>query len=167
MAAEVRAVDQIRGDGLKALARLRREQLAELHAQGTCPSLTMLTGVGDGLVLTVPVMRGLRLWRGKVFDRSDEGAVTGLNRLGIAGYEKRRYPFQARIAESAFSDRQVLLLDHDRWENPVYIRRFHDEVVQMDGDTLLATSHYNVAGKLRLLAYFAIQLRGDVEMLAK
>ena len=107
-------------------------------------------------MLTSPVFRELRLWRGKVFSTSESGEVTGLNRIGVGPMEVRRYRFTARVGRSLFSDRDVLLLDHDTAANPPYIRRFHDELVRVDDGLYLATSHYRVRDELRLLCYFAL-----------
>ncbi len=143
-------------DPLKHLARLSRSELAEAHRAGACPSPQEFGGVADGLVLTTPIVRGLRLWRGKTFDANADGSVTGLNRLGIGGFERRRYRFEARVAPSLFGDREVLYLDHDLPVNPFYIRRFHDELVRVDERTYLATSHYRVGDRLIHLCYFAV-----------
>lgn len=110
----------------------------------------------DGLVLTSTVMRELRLWRGKVFEPQADGCVGGLNRLGLGPIEVRRYRFRAYVGPSLFADRSVLLLDHDTAANPPYIRRFHDELVQIDDAVFLATSHYRVKGEQRFAAYFAL-----------
>jgi hypothetical protein len=137
--------------------------LPYLHSAGSCPDAAALTGVLDGAVLTVslaaPGVRGLRLWRGKVFDDRTSGVASGLNRLGAGPWETRRYRFTARRAQSLFSERDVLFLDHDRSDNPSYIRRFHDELVHVADGLYLATSHYRVGGGLRLLAYFALWSR--------
>ena len=110
----------------------------------------------DGLVLTSMVLRGLRLWRGKAFGAGADGSLGGLNRLGVGPFEVRRYRFTAYVGPSLFADREVLLLDHDTAANPPYIRRFHDELVQVEDGLFLATSHYRVNGELRLAAYFAL-----------
>ena len=82
------------------MAVLRGADLRALHANGTTPDPMELTGVIDGAVLTgqlgLPIVRGLALWRGKVFDRDESGAVIGLNRLGVGPLEIRRYRFTAR-----------------------------------------------------------------------
>jgi len=52
-----------------------------------------------------------------------------------------------------FADRDVLLLDHDRPNNPSYIRRFHDELVQIGAERLLATSRYRVRDRCRFCAF--------------
>jgi len=143
---------------LDDLAGLKRDRLTELHSSGECPDLAVLQGRAGGIVLTVPVVRGLRLWRGKVFTSTPEGGVGGLNRLGAANWETLRCAFVARIGESRFADRQVVLLDHDQPGNPPYIRRFHDEMVQLSDTLFLATSHIRALGQLRYVCHFALQL---------
>lgn len=142
------------------LAALRGADLRELHRAGTCPPLSDLDGVIDGVVLNgrlaAPFVRHLRLWRGKVFERDEHGAVTGLNRLGIGPLELRRYRFTARVAPSLFDGRDVVFLDHDRSDNPARIRRFHDELVEIEPGLYLATSHYRTGADLTYLCHFAL-----------
>jgi len=149
------------------LASLRGADLRDLHAKGTCPAVEDLRGVIDGIVLTgrlgAPFVRGLGLWRGKVFERDEHGAVTGLNRLGVGPIEIRRYRFTARVAPSRFDDREVVFLDHDRTENPARIRRFHDELVEIEPGLYLATSHYRTGDDLSYLCHFALA-RGDASL---
>jgi len=144
------------------LSDLRGQDLAQLHSEGTCPEPTALSGVLDGAVLTgglsIPGIRELRLWRGKAFDH-DSDTVTGLNRLGAGPLEVRKYRFVARRAKSLFGDRDVVWLDHDRETNPGYVRRFHDELVQVDDGLYLATSHHRSGDDLRFLCYFALAER--------
>lgn len=142
--------------GRTRLERLRDQDLGALHAAGVAPDPTALRGVLDGLVLTSPLMRELRLWRGKVFESAADGTVGGLNRIGLGSLEGRRYRFTAYVGPSLFADRDVLLLDHDTAANPPYIRRFHDELVQIEDGLFLATSHYRLKGELRFAAYFAL-----------
>ncbi|KRQ24264.1 hypothetical protein AOT93_24520 [Mycobacteroides sp. H110] len=52
----------------------------------------------------------------------------------------------------------VVLLDHDNPDNPPYIRRFHDELAQIDGQRFLATSHYWWHGRWRFACFFALLL---------
>lgn len=141
------------------LATLRGADFRLLHTEGTAPSLESLDGVIDGTVLNGqlgrPLVRELRLWRGKVFEH-DAGTVAGLNRLGLGPLEVRRYRFEARIAGSLFSDREVLLLDHDEPANPPYVRRFHDELVEVEEGLYVATSHHWSGDRLRYLCHFAL-----------
>ncbi|MDO3301079.1 hypothetical protein P5V47_20520 [Mycobacteroides abscessus subsp. massiliense] len=137
------------------LAALRGTDLSAMHRAGSCPDPQALTGVAEGLVLGASGYSSL-LWRGKVFDRESDEAVTGLNRIGVGGLEFRRYRFTVRLGASAFTDRTVALLDHDNPANPPYIRRFHDELVQIDEHLYLATSHYRLGGRLRFVCHFGL-----------
>jgi hypothetical protein len=142
------------------LASLRGADLRELHAGGTCPRVQDLHGAIDGVVLTGslsgPFLRRLGLWRGKVFEQDELGSVTGLNRPGVGPIEIRRYRFTARVASSLFGDREVVFLDHDAPENPSYVRRFHDELVEIEHGLYLATSHHRREGELEYLCHFAL-----------
>ncbi len=153
----------MRGPTGSRLEPLRGADLRELHANGTCPPLDELHGAMDGAVLTgrlaAPLVRPLRLWRGKVFDPGPDGTVTGRNRLGFGPLEIRRYRFTARVAPSLFGDREVVFLAHDRPENPARIRRFHDELVEIEPGLYLATSHYRTGEDLRYLCHFALSAR--------
>lgn len=146
---------------LGRLQALRHADLPLLFAEGTCPEADELTGTIDGAVLTGslarPGIRTLRPWRGKRFEATN-GQFGGLNRLGLGPVEVHRFRFTARTATSLFSDRSVLVLDHDHPGNPDWIRRFHDEVVRIEPALFLATSHHRTGDDLRLLAYFALAL---------
>lgn len=115
--------------------------------------------------LARPVVRSLGVWRGKVFSRDASGQVGGLNRLGLGPLEVRRFRFTARIAPSLFGERDVVFLDHDSPANPAYVRRFHDELVQVEEGLWLATSHLRRGGHpgdghpgdgLRYVCHFAL-----------
>ena len=79
---------------------------------------------------------------------------------GLGPLEIQRYRFTARTGRSLFSDRDVLLLDHDRPENPSYVRRFHDELVELEAGLYLATSHHRSGVDLRYLCHFALARQG-------
>lgn len=144
------------------VASLRGSDLVSLHASGNCPDPARLTGVLDGEVLTgslaLPGVKALGLWRGKAFEEAQAGSATGAgrNRLGIGPAEIRRYRFTARCGRSAFGDRDVLLLDHDQQGNPSWVRKFHDELVEVDDGLYLATSHHRHGDGYRFLAWFAL-----------
>lgn len=139
---------------LDRLAGLGHQALRALHDAGRCPDPDDFAGVAEGRILHPRYGDLLRLWRGKVFDHDGRGG--GCNRLGIGSFEFRRYRFGARVARSVFRDREILLLDHDRTDNPVWVRRFHDEVVQVRPGLYLASSHFRIQGRLRYAAYFAL-----------
>ena len=142
------------------LTHLLDADLRNLHSSGWCPVPQRLTGVAEGLVLTQAASQA-RIWRGKVFDRGPGNTVIGLNRIGLGSLESWRYRFTARIGRSLFADRDVLLLDHYNQDNPFYVRRFHDELVQIDQQRFLATSHYRWRGQWRFLCYFALLVPED------
>lgn len=142
------------------LESLRGTDLHTLHASGARPDPVDLHGVLDGVVLSGHLssfgVRSLRVWRGKVFTHHADG-VTGVNRLGLGPLEVRRFAFCARIAPSAFGDREVVFLDHDLPGNPNSVRRFHDELVRIEDGLYLASSHHRQPdGTLRFLCHFAL-----------
>ena len=92
-------------------------------------ALAQLDGVAEGLILDPVWFERLRLWRGKVFHSDGWGQASGINRLGVGSFEFRRYQFNARKQRSAFSDRDIVLLDHNRPDNPWWVRAYHDELV--------------------------------------
>ena len=54
-----------------------------------------------------------------------------------------------------FSDQKVLIINHDLSTNPSWVRRYHDEMVQIDPHIYLATSYYRMGEKLKFVSYFA------------
>ena len=78
-----------------------------------------------------------------------------MNRLVIGKIETQRYQFNAHIGKSLFSDQDVLIINHNLSANPNGVRRYHDEMVQIDTDLYLATSHYRIGKKLKFVSYFA------------
>ncbi len=140
---------------LHDLSRLDMPKLRILHEQGTCPDLDQLQGAMPGRVLFPRSSVLGRFWRGKIFD-GKEGLPGGMNRVGLGPLELKRYRFVARVGTSQFSDRQVLLLDHDRPENPKWVRIFHDELVQVGPGLYLATSHLRLRGLLKFVSYFSL-----------
>lgn len=140
----------------RRLETLSSHELKALHERGTCPDPGDLGGVMSGVVLASAVPRRLQPWRGKVLEQRASGEVIGLNRIAVGPTEILRYRFTATRARSAFGERDVVLLDHGTSTNPVWIRRFHDELVQIEPGLFLATSHYQAAGRLRLVAFFTL-----------
>ncbi len=143
---------------LEDLKSLSIEDLDQLFNNGQCPNLKSLEGIAKGLVIHPAWFARLKLWRGKVFQISSSTELTGLNRLGLGRLEIQRYPFNARIGKSLFSDRPVLIINHNLSANPYWVRRYHDEMVQIDSHIYLATSHYKMGKKLKFVSYFAFDL---------
>lgn len=148
---------------LSDLSILDRGRLKALHAHGTCPDVNSLVGIADGLILPKAGVGRLRLWRGKVFHREADGIAGGHNRLGVGPFEFRRYRFIASQKRSSFSNRDVVFINHDLPGNPSWVRRFHDELVEITPGLYLATSHITVSGELRFMSHFALDLRANAK----
>ncbi len=140
---------------LEDLKTLNIKELNQLFKTGTCPKIESLNGSAKGMVIKPVWFQRLNLWRGKVFNLSSTEELTGLNRLGIGQIETQRYQFNAHIGKSLFSDQDVLIINHNLSANPNWVRRYHDEMVQIDTDLYLATSYYRVGKKLKFVSYFA------------
>lgn len=138
------------------LSRLSRAELAQLHAQGRCPDPESLHGIADGLILPVDGLQRLNIWRGKIFHHEAAGLAGGFNRLGLGAFEFKRYRFRVLRTRSVFSDRDVLFIDHDLSGNPGWVRRFHDELVDVSPGLYLASSHLRVRDELRFMSYFTL-----------
>lgn len=140
---------------LEDLKHLDIKALNQLFKNGGCPRIESLNGSAKGMVIKPDWFQRLNLWRGKVFNLSPAGELTGFNRLGIGRLETQRYQFNAVLGKSLFSNQDVLIINHDLSVNPNRIRRYHDEMVQIDTDLYLATSHYRIGKKLKFVSYFA------------
>ena len=143
---------------MHSLNALSYKELRELHLRGTCPQADAFNGVADGQILGGGLLSRLKIWRGKAFEMQTNGVPQGLNRIGVGPWEFRKYRFTAYVGRSAFSQRDVLLLDHDHDGNPAWVRSYHDELVQVGDNLYLATSHQKVNGKLAFRAYFCLSL---------
>lgn len=141
------------------LKRLDRRSLKAIHMTGCCPNLSDLHGIAKGTVLDPIWFEYLRLWRGKAFSKRTSGEVYGKNIVGIGLISLQKYDFDVRIVKSAFGDRQVAYLDHDQATNPGWVRRFHDEMVELHPGFYLACSHYKMGETLRYMSYFAFDFR--------
>lgn len=142
-------------DHLESLQQMSLSALKDAHDNGSCPALSQLHGIAKGVIIDPLWFKSMHLWRGKVFHSSSTGVTSGFNRMGIGSFEYLRYRFHAKIGQSAFSDRQVILLDHNLPENPYWVRLFHDELVEMRAGLYLASSHLKIGNSLKYVSYFA------------
>lgn len=69
------------------------------------------------------------------------------------------FRFTLKVQRSAFSERDVVLVDHDHAGNQGWVRRFHDELVRVDDGLYLSTSHLRRDDGLRFAAWFALARR--------
>lgn len=141
------------------LMPLDRKTLRKIHEAGKCPDLNDIEGVAKGIILDPVWFECLRLWRGKAFSKSAAGDVEGKNILGVGLISFQRYRFNVTSGKSAFSDQRVAFLNHDHEENPDWVRRFHDEMVELQPGFYLACSHYKARDSLRYMSYFAFDFR--------
>ena len=142
-------------DSLEVLKLMSKDQLENAHRQGRCPEISRLNGIAKGVILDPLWFEALHLWRGKVFHLPLDGKPNGFNRLGVGSFEYLRYRFNATVGRSAFSERNVILLNHNLPENPIWVRIFHDELVEMRDGLYLASSHLKIGKKLKHISYFA------------
>lgn len=142
---------------LNDLASLNRKALMQLHRNGNCPRLEALNGRAQGRILDSRVLQAIGVWRGKEFHCSPDGTVVGMNRIGFGPVVLERYRFSARVAPSAFGAQKVVFIDHDNARNPGWVRRFHDELVQVGSGLYLGCSHLKINGQLKYAGYFALQ----------
>jgi hypothetical protein len=69
---------------------------------------------------------------------------------------KEVYSFKAHIEKSSFNDQPVLIIHHNLTNNPMWVRRYHDEMVQISSHIYLATSHYKIGNKLKFVSYLLL-----------
>lgn len=146
-------------NSFEQLKSLDRKALKRVYASGTCPNLDDLKGAAKGVVLDPKWFDYIRLWRGKHFSRSGAGEVKGKNILGIGLFSYQKYQFDVSIERSLFSDRNIAYINHDYPVNPAWVRRFHDEMVELHPGFYLACSHYSLNNSLRYMSYFAFDFR--------
>lgn len=143
-------------NNLEDFLTLSSDELKQLFSQGKTPDTALLHGMAKGLVVKPNWFKKMNLWRGKVFNQSASGAVSGFNRIGLGSLEILRYNFTAEIGKSRFSDQNLLIINHNLPKNPKWVRQFHDEMVEVKPGIYLATSHYKKRNKLELVSYFVL-----------
>ncbi|MBP9695155.1 MAG: hypothetical protein KBD73_01985 [Candidatus Magasanikbacteria bacterium] len=79
-------------------------------------------------------------WVGKKFDR-EQGK--GVNIVSLLGKESESFPFITRIEKGSHdSELDVLVLDYNLPENPWWLRRVKDEVVEVSPSKYLGKVHF-------------------------
>jgi hypothetical protein len=127
---------------LDDLARLRSDELEALYRNGTVPgSLAALDGEPHCRMLAIRKVPSGRVfdgiarfsasrifpWGGKAFQSQSAAGGTGINRVRLEK-ERRWFPFETRVEPSAIDGAPCILLDYDKPENPLPIRRIRDEL---------------------------------------
>lgn len=141
------------------LNNLKTNELKSRFDLGKCPDLKALNGIAQGIIITPKWFKILNIWRGKVFHHSQSGEVFGFNRIGIGSLEILKYHFTTRLEQSLFDNKKVLIIDHNHLQNPKWVRRYHDEAIEIAPHVYLAKSYYPRNGKLRLVSYFVLDFR--------
>ena len=77
-------------------------------------------------------------WIGKTFDASH---ATGRNRFSAGQGVELAYPFKTAVGPGVADPIQVVKIDYDIPENPFWLRRILDEIVQVGPDHYLGKVH--------------------------
>ena len=89
-------------------------------------------------------------WQGKVFDRDQK---TGINRFSNG----QRYTFNTYQAPGLRDKQtQVLRIDYNRGDNPLWLRFIADEIVETSPGHYLGKIHLKVPGFTFTLGYFEL-----------
>src|SRR5206468_7825710 len=77
-------------------------------------------------------------WIGKTFDAT---RATGKNRMQTPQGVELRYPFRTEVGPGVADAIQVVKIDYDIAENPWWLRRVLDEIVQVGPNHFLGKVH--------------------------
>jgi hypothetical protein len=157
---------------LDTLSRLDVRALGDLYARGARPtSVDALEGNPRGRMLAVRALdRGVAAgalrsfagaasfpWGGKTF--SGRGASgRGVNRVHLFG-RHQLFPFHTRVASSAIDAAPCITLDYDLPDNPLVIRKIHDEVREVSPGLFLGPAMWKAADGPSLVLWFALDTR--------
>lgn len=104
---------------------------------------------------SVPNYRGS--WKGKKFNQA---AATGVNifATSLDGTQtKEQYPFKTYVGQGLQDpDLQVLKLDYNLPENPLWLRPIVDEIVELEPSHYLGKMHLVLMGHTLTLAWFEL-----------
>jgi hypothetical protein len=157
---------------LDDLAAKSYDELESLYAGGVIPkSMKAVDGPLKGRMLAVRHIRGgvasaiatfagssSFIWDGKTFKATDDGNGGGINRIRIPGVlgSQDLFPFYTRFQASVVDGRPTLVLDYDRHENPLYIRKIHDEIREISPGMYLGPAMWKRASSPTTLLWFAL-----------
>ncbi|WP_394823347.1 hypothetical protein [Pendulispora albinea] len=158
---------------LDALAQKSYGELESLYRISRSPkSIRALDGEPKGRMLAArfvsrtpagALLRGfaassLFVWDGKSFaSRSDEEG-TGINRLQVPGALGRQklFPFHTRFGNSGIDGQRAFVLDYDLPENPIWIRKIHDEVREVSPGLFFGPAMWKGQSGLITVLWFAL-----------
>ncbi len=155
---------------LEQLARMSFEQLARVYEGGSLPqALSVLNGNPQGRMLAVrfldrgPIAAALRrvagdrrfVWEGKSFSSRGNRSGSGINRVHLAGRHKL-FPFTTRAGKSAWDGHDTIILDYDHPDNPLVIRRIHDEIREVSPGLFLGPAMWKTQTHPRTILWFAL-----------
>lgn len=131
--------------------RVQGSRSQQLFRRGRLPSPTP-----DGFYRGASDLWLARRWVGKMF-RAIEG--TGVNVLRCRGREVTAYPFTCHAARGLADPKlEVLALDYGRPDNPWWLRRLVDELVEVAPGKYLGKVHLRLpGGRPWSLAYFWLE----------
>lgn len=153
---------------MEDLKRKTREELDEIYAEASAPSVQELEGKYDGTVLAgdIPFLNNrtsvelanlawLR-WGGKKFEIVDEALAEGTNWFDLGVTEVDAYPFEGKVVPAQFDDGDCYVFDYDIPENTAPVRRIRDEVRKVRNGLYLGRVYVD-ADEERFVTYFGLE----------
>jgi hypothetical protein len=153
---------------LDDLLALSTEQLAELYAQASVPTVPSLSGDLRGRMLAWQGVRGVLAkvinvlgssnrfpWRGKSFSHQADLSGEGINRVFTD--KLRLFKFTTFVGPSRGGAFEAVQLDYDHPTNPFFIRMIKDEVRQLRPGLFLGQAYLDLKSAPRLVLYFALE----------
>jgi hypothetical protein len=157
---------------LDALAARNVAELGALYAAAARPTqVDTLAGNPRGRMLAVRTLdegapagaiRSLASaaffpWGGKSFAGAGASG-TGVNRVHLLG-RHALFPFHTRLAPSVVDGAPCVMLDYDLPDNPLLIRKIHDEVREVTPGLWLGPAMWKGDGAPALVLWFALDTR--------
>ena len=93
-------------------------------------------------------------WIGKTFDAKH---ATGKNRMQTPQGVELRYPFKTEVGLGVADPIKVVKIDYDIPENPVWLRRILDEIVQVGPNHFLGKVHLRWGPVHCTVGYFELR----------
>lgn len=93
-------------------------------------------------------------WIGKTFDAK---TATGRNRMQAPQGIELKYPFRTWIGPGVADAVQVVKIDYDIPENPMWLRGILDEIVQVEPNHFLGKVHLRLGPAHLTVGYFELR----------